>query len=69
VTLAMKPVNNTQVTSYEAGFIIVHKEGNVESTVLPVATRVGFRHKRTGYGYCPFYDCGVLDLFDTRNYP
>jgi hypothetical protein len=61
----MKPVNNMQVTSYEASFIIAHQKGNVESTVVPVAIRVGFRHKRTGYGYCPYDDCGVLDLFDT----
>ena len=48
----------------EAGFIIAHKKGNVESTVAPVAIRVGSRHRRTGYGYCPFCDCRVQDLFD-----
>lgn len=30
VTLVMKPVNNMQAMSYEAGFIIARKNGKVE---------------------------------------
>jgi hypothetical protein len=42
--------------------IIAHKNVKVEGG--PVVIRVGSRDKSTGYGYCPFCDCRVQDLFD-----